>query len=110
MSRPAFHTVRALILFGAVCSAALSFACSTRKLYDPSPPHRGAVSAPILVDINAADKEQLAKLPGIGPSLAERIVEYRNRYGRFRKITHVLLIEGLSERRFREIAPLITAN
>jgi competence protein ComEA len=52
----------------------------------------------------------LEKLPGIGQALAARIVEHRQRYGRFRRIEHLLAVRGISERRFRAVSALLTAE
>jgi competence protein ComEA len=60
------------------------------------------------VNINDATREELERLPGIGPALAARIVEHRERYGRFRRAEHILLVRGISERRFRQLRPYLT--
>src|SRR5215210_5201616 len=61
-----------------------------------------------LISINEASREELERLPGIGPALAARIVEHRERYGRFRRAEHLLLVRGISERRFRRLRPYVT--
>ena len=58
-----------------------------------------------LVSLNEASREELETLPGIGPGLATRIVEHRERHGRFRRAEHLLLVRGISERRFLELRP-----
>ncbi|HYO90864.1 MAG TPA: helix-hairpin-helix domain-containing protein, partial [Pyrinomonadaceae bacterium] len=63
-----------------------------------------------LININTATREQLEKLPGIGPALAARIVEHRERYGRFRRAEHLLLVRGISERRYQTISALLTTE
>ena len=63
-----------------------------------------------LVSINEASREDLERLPGIGPALAARIVEHRERFGRFRRAEHLLLVRGISERRFLQLRPYITAE
>jgi competence ComEA-like helix-hairpin-helix protein len=60
------------------------------------------------VNINTATREELERLPGIGPALAARIVEHRERYGRFRRAEHLLLVRGISERRFRQLRTHVT--
>ncbi len=62
------------------------------------------------VSINRASREELERLPGVGPTIAARIVEHRERHGPFRKVEHLLVVRGISERRFREIRALITAE
>ena len=62
------------------------------------------------VSINEASREELERLPGIGPGLAARIVEHRERFGRFRRAEHLLLVRGISERRFLRLRPYVTAG
>jgi len=62
------------------------------------------------VSINRATREELEKLPGIGPALAARIVGQRERYGPFRRAENLLLVRGISERRFRQLRPYINAD
>jgi competence protein ComEA len=63
-----------------------------------------------LVSINEASREELERLPGIGPALAARIVEHRERFGRFRRAEHLLLVRGVSERRFLKLRPYVTVE
>ena len=63
-----------------------------------------------LVSINEASREELERLPGVGPALAARIVEHRERFGRFRREEHLLLVRGISERRFLQLRPYVTAE
>ena len=62
------------------------------------------------VSLNEASREELESLPGLGPALAARIVEHRERYGRFRRAEHLLLVRGISERRFLQLRPHVTAE
>jgi competence protein ComEA len=70
------------------------------------PPAEG----PPPISINNASREELEKLPGIGPALAARIVEHRERYGRFRRAEHLLMVRGVSERLFRQLRPYVTVE
>jgi competence protein ComEA len=49
-------------------------------------------------------------LPGIGPGLAARIIEHRERHGRFRRVEHLIMVRGLSDRRFREMRSYVTVE
>lgn len=66
----------------------------------------GASAAP-RVDLNAATREELEKLPGVGPALAARVVEHRERQGSFRRAEHLIIVRGFSERRFRQLRDLV---
>ena len=59
------------------------------------------------LDINQATVADLTELPGIGPVLAQRIVEHRRKYGSFRRPQDVIIVRGMSARRYRRIANLI---
>jgi competence ComEA-like helix-hairpin-helix protein len=59
------------------------------------------------IDINSASAKELETIPGIGDTLAKRIVEFREKNGRFRRPEHLLLVPGISEKRFRQFRPLI---
>ena len=65
---------------------------------------------PPRVNVNAATARELERLPGVGPALAARIVEHRARYGPFRRVEHLLAVRGISERRFRDLRPHVTAE
>jgi competence ComEA-like helix-hairpin-helix protein len=59
------------------------------------------------VNINTASAEQLKKLPKIGDEMAGRIVEYREKNGRFRRAEHLILVRGMTDKKFREIKNLV---
>jgi competence ComEA-like helix-hairpin-helix protein len=63
-----------------------------------------------LIDINTASREELEKLPGIGQGLAARIIAFRKEYGRFRRPEHLMMVRGISQRRFNAMRELITAE
>lgn len=62
------------------------------------------------VNINTADADTLATLPGIGQVLAERIVAYRRQNGSFRAIEEITNVEGIGEKKAEAILELITVG
>ena len=62
------------------------------------------------ININTAGAAELEKLPGIGRALAASIVAYRERYGRFRRAEHLMMVRGIGDRRFRQLRSLITVE
>lgn len=62
------------------------------------------------VNINKAGKEELQTLPGIGASLAERIVEYRNQNGKFASKEDIKNVNGIGESKFENIKEFITVK
>lgn len=63
-----------------------------------------------LVNINTASPEELERLPGIGHALAARIVAHRQQYGRFRRAEHLIMVRGISDRRFRALRAQVTVE
>jgi hypothetical protein len=61
------------------------------------------------LDLNAATVEQLARLPGVGPGLARRIVEERQRRGRFEGPEGLRSVLGLGPRKLAALRELVTA-
>lgn len=59
------------------------------------------------LDINKASAGELEKLPGIGAKTAQEIINHREKFGRFRQPEHLMLVKGISDRRFRELRNLI---
>ncbi len=62
------------------------------------------------VNINTADSATLESLPGIGPSLAQRIIDYRQSHGPFERIEDVMKVSGIGEATFEGIQDLITTR
>ena len=61
------------------------------------------------LDLNEASAEQLARLPGVGPGLARRIVEERQRRGRFEGPEGLRSVLGLGPRKLAALRDLVTA-
>ena len=59
------------------------------------------------VSLNRSSMEELMSLPGVGPALAGRIVEYRERHGPYRKITDLLAVAGIGPKSLERIRPLV---
>ncbi len=72
-------------------------------------PAKSAATAAV-VNLNAATIEQLETLPGIGPRAAQRIVEYRTKNGGFKKVEDLMKIQGIGERSFLRLRPLVTVG
>ncbi|MDT5035514.1 MAG: competence protein ComEA [Micromonosporaceae bacterium] len=113
---------------GVTAGTDLSFVNLARKLVDgelvavgvtpppgvaTGPDGTAAVPAPGggpagLVNLNTATASQLEALPGIGPVLAQHIVDYRNRHGQFRSVDELRQVDGVGAARFAQLKPLVT--
>jgi competence protein ComEA len=62
------------------------------------------------IDINLADAALLEMLPGIGPTIAQRIVEYREMNGPFGTIEEITQVQGIGPGKFEAIADSITVS
>ncbi|WP_034483441.1 ComEA family DNA-binding protein [Actinomadura oligospora] len=79
----------------------------------PAPPG-GTTGAPsgaspgAPLDLNTATAEQLDQLPGVGPVLARRIIDYRTQHGPFRSVDQLQEVPGIGARRLTDLKPLLT--
>jgi competence protein ComEA len=62
------------------------------------------------LDLNRATVEDLDRLPGIGPVLARRIVEHRERHGAFRSVDELLGVPGIGARSLERLRPHVEAR
>ena len=84
----------------------------------PAAPHSAGetvqetrASAPAqVVNINTATAAQLEALPGIGPSMAQRIVSHREKNGPFKKAEDLMNVKGIGEKSFLKLKALITVG
>jgi len=60
------------------------------------------------IGLNTATLEQLERLPGVGPSMAARILAYRQQCGGFAKIEDLTLVTGIGPKKYAKIAPFVT--
>jgi len=57
------------------------------------------------VNLNTASKDELVALPGIGPSKAQAIIDYRTQNGPFKSVDEVRKVRGIGEKLFQQIKP-----
>jgi competence ComEA-like helix-hairpin-helix protein len=94
--------------------ALLGIACATLPRRTPSEP-KVSLESPktengLRININSASAQELERLPGIGKAIAERILAHRSQYGPFRRPEHLMMVRGISDRKFRAIRALIVVG
>jgi competence protein ComEA len=60
------------------------------------------------VNINTATATELDSLPGVGPVLAQRIVDYRSKHGPFRSVRDLMKVEGIGQKKFDALKDYVT--
>jgi comEA protein len=93
---------------------ALALACSMNALAQQpagSPKASTTVaSSAAPINLNSATAMQLETLPGVGAATAQRILEYRQKNGGFKKVEDLMNIRGVGEKSFLKIKPLVTVS
>lgn len=69
-----------------------------------------AADGKAVVNINTADTESLMLLPRVGPSVAQRIVEFREQNGKFKSVEELMLVRGVGEKTFALLEPYVTIS
>ncbi len=101
-----------------ICLAA-SAVCCTRP--GPNSTHSDAVRSESAgcadssdgrkrIDINKASAKDLEALEGVGEVLAARVIEHRSRFGKFRRASDIIVVDGFSERKYHAIEHRICAG
>lgn len=82
-------------------------ACSSSTEWSNSVSNIKFQTSPDAININTASAEELQRISHVGESLAAKIIAHREKHGPFRKAEHLMLIQGISDKRFRKIRPLV---
>lgn len=67
----------------------------------------GAIRGDGTLDLNRAEADDLEELPGVGPVLAQRILEWRDANGPFTEVGQLRDVAGIGEKTFQSLAPLV---
>jgi competence protein ComEA len=73
-----------------------------------STPQGTQTAGETLVNVNTATIDQLESLPGIGPTLAQRIIDHREEHGPFRSVDELLDVSGIGDQTLAELRPKVT--
>jgi len=98
------------ILMAAILGVAVSAAAASAQNKATTPKAAATATATAPVNLNTATVEQLATIPGVGPRMAERIIDYRQKNGGFKKVEDLMNVSGVGEKSFLKMKPLITVT
>ena len=62
------------------------------------------------VDLNLANVKELQELPGVGPVTAQRIIDMRQKSGRFKRVEDLLAVRGISQKKLDAMRPYVTIS
>ena len=63
-----------------------------------------------LIDLNVANVKELQELPGVGPVTAQRIIELREKSGRFHRVEDLLAVRGISQKKLDAMRPYVSVS
>jgi competence ComEA-like helix-hairpin-helix protein len=78
-------------------------ACSAAAQAEKHPPAKP-------IDLHLANVKELQELPGVGPVTAQRIVDMREKSGRFHRVEDLLAIRGISQKKLDAMRPYVTVS
>jgi competence protein ComEA len=101
--------MRALfVILAVIAMAAIPAAAAQQKSAGSKPTAAKAAAPSTPVNINTATQAQLETLPGLGPKVAQRIIEYRQKNGSFKKVEDLMNVKGIGEKSFLKLKPMLT--
>jgi competence protein ComEA len=95
-------------MMAAILAIALGATAMSAQSKAQTPKATATATAP--VNLNTASADQLTTIPGVGPKMAERIIEYRQKNGGFKKVEDLTNVSGVGEKSFLKMKPLITVT
>jgi len=101
-----FRTVAGL----AIALLCIPAAVQAQAQAKPEAPKEAPREVSKRVNINSADSSQLSMLPRVGPSVADRIVDFRKDNGPFKKPEDLMLVQGIGEKTFQLIKPYVATS
>jgi len=102
--------MRALLVLVTVLAMAAIPATAAQQKSSAAKSASAAAAPTAPVNINTATQEQLETLPGLGAKVAQRIIDYRQKNGNFKKVEDLMNVKGIGEKSFLKLKPLLVAQ
>lgn len=96
-----------LSLLSAVCAAGFLF-IAPRLAHAGNAEKSETVAAIGVVNLNTATEDQLTELPGVGPSKAQAIVQYRVKRGKFKAVDELTRVKGFGRKTLQKLKPYLS--
>lgn len=106
MLKPTNKLIHLLAITG--FALALSLGLTSPTLAEETSPQATSLAAAQRLNVNEANLEQLASLPGIGPAKAEAILTNRETQGRFNNLEDLQRVKGIGAKTAERLAPLVS--
>jgi competence protein ComEA len=99
-----------LFILGLVASSAL-LAQAPAPAEQPAAKKTSAKAAAVpahKINLNTGNVKDLDALPGVGPAMAQRILDWRKEHGRFQKVEDLMTVKGIGQKKFDKMKPYLT--
>ena len=93
-----------MLVFVLVCASAAPVAAA------PAAAPKASASEARPIDLNTADSAALETIPGIGKSLSQRILKFREKNGPFQSVDDLLKVQGVGEKSIQKLRPYLTVS
>jgi competence ComEA-like helix-hairpin-helix protein len=101
------HFTKKFFVVSVLLTVVVSLSCEPNVQRDPPAPTTTYQADDNAININTASAAELQTLPFIGEKLAQGIVDFRESNGPFRRPEQLMLVPGISEKRYRQIRRMI---
>src|SRR6187200_470661 len=102
--------MRALLVLVTILAMAAIPATAAQQKSSAAKSASAAAAPTAPVNINTATQEQLETLPGLGAKVAQRIIDYRQKNGNFKKVEDLMNVKGIGEKSFLKLKPMLTVS